>query len=149
LAFDIDELWSIDPTTGARAILKSKPAGGPPWPGDDNTAEVDPAGNRIIATTEGHCWVMALELTAPYDIVHISRDDVGFPAIGSGPEMDRPHGLTLDLANNRALVVDDAIDHQLFTVDLTSGDRVAMTGINQGMGPVSVLAHRVAYHSGA
>lgn len=148
LAFDTDDLWSIDPTTGDRQILLAKPPGGPPWPGEDSEAEVDPQQNRILATTETSVTLMSVDLTT-HAIAVRSGSESGLPAVGAGPQLDQVRGLALDLPNGRALVVDDDFSTGLASVDLATGDRTLLSGpMGPGMGAWTVLPDSVARFGG-
>jgi hypothetical protein len=147
LAFDTDELWAIDGDTGAREILFSKPAGGPPWPSDDNEAEVDSAQNRIIASTDTSATLIALDLTT-FSITILSGNGSGLPSVGAGPEINDAQGMALDLANNRAFVVDDWAFTGLATIDLSTGDRAIVSSPSLGSGPWAALPDRVAFEGG-
>lgn len=53
---------------------------------------------------------------------------------GSGLRLESPVALTVDAANDRALVLDAGLD-ALLAVDLTNGDRTVLSGQGTGSGP--------------
>ncbi|MFC6979365.1 hypothetical protein [Microbulbifer taiwanensis] len=107
---------------------------------DINTLSV----NNNFATfdlDEPHRWRVQVAVDSQFvpETLNIAWEDASgntgqiSQEINSWPVFDKPYGLALDSANNRALVADEGLD-SLVSVDLDTGRRTILSGGNTGSG---------------
>lgn len=98
-------------------------------------AALDAAGARLLVTNAAPDWaVFAVDLATG------DRTTISDELTGVGPALS-PHGIALDLASGRALVLSGLA---LYAVDLASGDRTEFPGPGVGTGPSIVLPSGIA-----
>lgn len=97
-------------------------------------AVLDSAGNRALVTDEesGSLFSVALDSGVRSILSGADPNHQG-EQIGDGPAFEAPYAVVLDIANNRALVTDVG-SNTLFSVDLSTGNRVLLSGTNSDSG---------------
>jgi len=117
---DADHILAVDLRTGNRTTLAEYPIGNP------EGLVVEAGRNRILITdTQGVIYAMDPDSGA--------RSVLSDAATGSGPELEVPEDLVLDVANDRALVVDRAMG-ALLAIDLATGNRTIVSDNSKGSG---------------
>jgi len=69
-----------------------------------------------------------------------------YAVTGTGPGFNNPRDLLVDIANNRALVIDSGID-AVVAVDLASGDRTIISNSTTGTGQTFSAPENIVLHS--
>lgn len=117
-------------STGDRTILSDSVTGsGPMWAFADGL-EVDFVAGVGYIVDDGGTAVYSVDI-ATGDRTIVS-DNAG---TGTGPNISFPHDLQLDVANNRALIINrGGVNRNLMAVDLASGDRTILSDNNIGSG---------------
>ena len=123
-----DALLAVDTMTGSRTILSddSIPDSSNQL-NDPRDLVLDSTNNRVLVVDvnvglEAYGAVIAIDLTTgARSILSLSNVPTGGIPDGNNP-FDNPTGITLDSPNNRALVVDTALN-AIIAVDLSSGAR--------------------------
>jgi len=112
-------LYAMDSTTGNRTVVSGGTTGSGPWGSGHDDIALDKANNRVLFVEGFSDRILAVAIDS--GVRTILSDNLG---AGTGPAFERPVGIVVDAANNRALVTDytsGGVDGRLFAVDLTPG----------------------------
>ena len=118
-----DVIVAVDLTTGDRTVLVDGIGGGTYSSGLTSVA-LDAANNRLLVADDATDSIYAVDPTTG-DVVPFSG-----VARGTGAPFLVPRDLAVDSARNRVLVADD---ESLISVDLSSGNRVALKTFEMGL----------------
>jgi len=120
--FGSNALLAVDLATGDRTIVSDVSKGSGPAFINLTGVTLDAANKRALVTDSkfGLLALVAVDLTTG------NRTIVTDASTGSGPAFISPDIVTLDAANNRALVIDSGLN-ALVAVELVSGDRVIVS----------------------
>lgn len=144
---DAAALVAVNLATGTRTVLSGGPAGTGPAFSAPKGVFFDPG--DAAASVPGRYLVVDEDANALFavDPANGARTIISDATTGTGPELGRPQGVTLELdadgRTGRALVV-TADPAALISVDLTTGERKEISGPNEGDGeplsaPLAVL----------
>lgn len=125
-------VYAVDLDTGFRTRLDT---GGVLFKNPEDIA-VDALNSRALVVDSGRRSVIAIDF-ATGERTNLSGFAQGGSLIAGGDNIfDSPVSISMDAANNRALVLDATIDDlgALFAVDLTSGFRDVLSGPREGGG---------------
>jgi len=122
-----DELLMVDLVSGNRTVVSGSTVGmGPDLFGPIGLATVD--ATSVLITTDPAAELMSVDLT------NGNRSVGSAFGVGTGPEFLAPEGVTMDTANNRALVT-DSLNNSLTAVTLADGNRTIISDATTGTGP--------------
>ena len=133
--YQINGLFSVNLTTGDRARIDNSG----PFLSQPFALVLDSINNRVLVSD----GLGGLQSIVAIDLASGIRSIVSSATIGTGPAFSNPKGIELDLANNRALVVDDNLN-ALLAVDLSSGNRSVVSDNSTGTGPTFNTPGRLA-----
>lgn len=112
-------IFSLDLSSGDRTLLSDPDRINGPSLTSIQDMAVDSLANRLLAVeTDDRLNPTLIEI----DLSTGLRATVSGPGLGSGPALDEPRGVALDMPLNRALVADLAAAGVL-AIDLTTGNR--------------------------
>ncbi|HRI64777.1 MAG TPA: PQQ-binding-like beta-propeller repeat protein [Polyangium sp.] len=125
----------INVQTGVRAVLTNTL----PQSLGQQAMAVDSAKGRIIVL--GYRALYAVDLASGMFTV------ISDMTTGTGPTLDATSTMALDLANNRALVLqgNGSTDFALVAVDLSSGNRTVLSSATMGSGPSAYSPEGATY----
>lgn len=128
LVIEDDDLFGVDPATGARSLLASASTTIGPWPTFAAAAEVDAANDRLVVVTGGGQaeWVVAFDL-ATYAVSALSG------SANPGPIPSAVADIAMLPAGDGLLVV-DTFGTRVLQVDLTTGARTTIASPTSGSG---------------
>jgi DNA-binding beta-propeller fold protein YncE len=137
---DSDQLLSVDPVTGTRAVLYKDTLGaGPAIQGLASLAADLDSGIIYVGSSTS-------DSISRVDLVSGERTILSSNTLGTGALIGNIRGLFADPANNRLFML-DADSASLDLVDTSSGDRIRMTGGFVGSGPSMSLPVALTFDS--
>ncbi|MBK8943201.1 MAG: hypothetical protein IPM79_37790 [Polyangiaceae bacterium] len=146
LAFDTDELWAIDGDTGARgSCFRSRRAALLAQRRQRGRGGQRAEPHHRVDRHERHADRARSHDVLDHDPLRERRRSA---ERRRWAEINDAQGMALDLANNRAFVVDDWAFTGLATIDLSTGDRAIVSSPSLGSGPWAALPARVAFEGG-
>jgi K319L-like, PKD domain len=126
-------LVAVDLATGDRLRVSGNGTGTGPAFAVPVALEPDFANNRLYVVNQGDATVLAVDITSG------DRSVVSGNGVGAGAAFVTINGLALDSTNDRLLVTETGnggtIDNKLLAIDLSTGDRSEVAGIDIGSGP--------------
>lgn len=126
----VGRVVAVDLATGERTIVSSDSRGSGPLFESDTQIQVDPARNRVLVVDNESDSLLAV------DLVDGDRTLVSGPGAGSGPLWSDPRAFGIALDGGSALVVDFvSAGHDLYVVDLVTGERALALAAAEGEGP--------------
>jgi len=134
IVMDTAGLIAVDLTTGNRTVIANDVTGaGPSIAGSDGVDIDVAAGFAYVANTYDDAFEHLI-----YKVSLVSGDRTVLSdtvAAGTGTALNFPSDIALDIAGNRALVLNrGGVQENLMAVDLTSGDRSIVSGAGVGSG---------------
>lgn len=139
---------SVDVETGARNVLSSDTTGTGPMFGWPDYGALDAEQNRLLGV-DNSTTLFAVNLNTGNRTIlsgwapnpEIEGDEI---LIGEGPVFDTISGITLDLANQVAYVVDEW-EEAVFSINLQTGDRQVISSWDIGNGEEIYSPEAIAY----
>lgn len=122
-----DVIIAVDLTNGNRTSFSDDSDAGQPLSNAVGIA-LDAANGRLLAVDRTYDAVLAISLTnGDRSVLSDQNDDQnGNVMVGSGPALQRPVSIGVDVAGGRAIVGDEDVAG-IFSVDLASGNRTLLS----------------------
>jgi hypothetical protein len=126
---DTDRLVTVNLMTGDRSILSDSSRGSGQSFRYMKGVAFEPSTNQLLV---GEAYENRI---TSVDTVTGDRTVLTSPVnVGAGPKLEYSQAITVDIANNRVLAVDHALD-AVVAVDLASGNRAILSDATIGSGP--------------
>jgi len=135
IVLDSTGLISVNLTTGDRTIIANDVTGAGPSIANADAVDIDVAAGfayvaDIYAPPVFQHWIYKVNLASGDR--SILSDSV---SVGTGTALNFPQDLALDISGNRALVLNrGGVQPNLMAVDLTTGNRIIVSGAGVGSG---------------
>ncbi|MCP4408475.1 MAG: hypothetical protein GY807_12065 [Gammaproteobacteria bacterium] len=137
----LDSLLEVDLDSGNRRVISGPDQGsGPPFENPEGIT-LDAAGNRALVVDVDIPALLEVDLSSGNRRIITDSDTI----TTTGPTFLKIHGVALDTANNRLLVVDGEFGpNSLLEVDLDTGNRQTISDTDTGAGTPFMFLEDVA-----